>query len=459
MGKKLATEALQRAFSGKIITASDGDFDGARTVFNSMIDRKPALIAQPVTTADVAAAIAFARENGLEVSVRSGGHGVTGAAIADGGLVIDMRQISDVTVDADKRVARAGGGANWGQFDTATQQHSLGATGGRVSTTGVAGLTLGGGSGWIERKFGLACDNLRAVELVTADGELVRASETENADLFWALHGGGGNFGVATALEFGLHTFGPEIVVALLLYPRESAPEMARFYRGFAESAPPELGGGFAFLTAPPEEFVPPELQGTVMCGVIVTWCGDVDAGMKFIEPLLAFKEPAVKVVMPAPYPMFQSMLDDPPGFRNYWTAEYLDELPDEAIDAFCAFGMQQRPSPTQLILLPWGGAVASVGENDTPMTKRKSKWVFHPLGLWEGKENDDFWISWARNSAAAIRPFASGGVYLNFVGDEGQDRIQAAFGPEKYARLAKIKKHYDPGNVFHYNQNIKPAK
>ncbi|MFN2615434.1 MAG: FAD-binding oxidoreductase [Actinomycetota bacterium] len=457
MARQIDATGLQRGFGGKTIVPGDGEYDAARAIFNSMIDRRPAVIAQPASVSDVAAAIRFARDNDLEIAVRSGGHSVAGASVVDDGLVIDMRQMNEVTVDTDNDVARVGGGANWGNFDTATQAFGLGATGGRVSSTGVAGLTLGGGSGWVERKFGLACDNLLAVELVTAEGEHVRASEDENADLFLALHGGGGNFGVATAFEFRLRALGPEIYVTLQLYPREQAPEIARFYRDFAESAPDEIGGGLAFLTAPPEEFVPAELQGTVMCGMIGTWCGPIEDAEKALGPLLNYGEPAVKIAMPVAYTMFQSMLDDPPGFRNYWTAEYMDSLPDDAIDVFCEWGMKQTPSPTQLILLPWGGAVARVGEDDTPMTKRQSPWVFHPLSLWEGAENDDFWISWARGSAEAMRRFTSGGVYLNFVGDEGQDRIVAAFGKAKYERLAMIKGRYDPQNVFHLNPNIKP--
>ena len=450
------TSTLANGFSGEVVLPGDASFDETRAIFNSMIDKRPAVIARPATVDDVIAAVNFARSNELTVAVRSGGHSVAGASACDDGIVIDMRLMNEVTVDPAKRTARAGGGASWGDFDTATQAHGLGTTGGRVSTTGVAGLTLGGGSGWIERKFGLACDNLIAVELVTADGSTVRASETENPDLFWALHGGGGNFGIATAFEFKLYPLGPEISVAMLLYPREQAPVVGRVYRDLAESAPDELGGGFAFLTAPPEEFVPVELQGTVMVGAIVTWIGAPDALQGLIQPLLDLS-PSVEVVMPVPYAHFQSMIDDPPGFRNYWTAEYLDELPDEAIDVFCAWGMKQKPSPTQLIVFPWGGQVARVADGATPLTQRGAPWVFHPLALWEGAENDSFWMQWARGAAADMRPFASGGVYLNFVGDEGEDRVVAAFGKDNYERLAEIKAKYDPTNLFRLNQNIKP--
>ncbi|HVL33777.1 MAG TPA: FAD-binding oxidoreductase [Actinomycetota bacterium] len=447
---------FSKSFSGRIVRPGDAVYEDARAIFNAMVEKRPSIIATCTNEDDVVLGIEFAREHGLEIAVRSGGHSVAGAGLSDGGIVLDMRGMNRVQVDATNRVVRAGGGAVWGELDKATAMHGLATTGGRVSTTGVAGLTLGGGSGWLERKHGLACDNLLAVELITAEGERVRASQDENPDLFWALHGGGGNFGVATAFEFRVHPIGENILAALLLYPPERGPEVARVYRDLVANAPDELGGGFAYLTAPPEEFVAPQLQGTVMSGVIVTWAGDVAAGEKFIQPLLNL-DPAVQLVMPVPYVEFQHMLDDPPGYRNYWTAEYHQEFPDEAIDIFCDFGMRAKPSPTQLILLPWGGQVGRVGEDDTPMTQRGARWVTHPLSLWESAADDDFWITWSRAVADEMKRFSTGATYLNFIGDEGADRVVSAFGQKKYERLAAIKAQYDPDNVFHLNQNIKP--
>lgn len=454
-----ALDGLRKRFTGQVHLPGDPGYDETRTLFNSMIDRRPAIATWPANADDVVAAILFAREQGLDISIRSGGHGVAGAALADGGLVIDTRLMNQVTVDPARKTARVGGGARWSDFDGATQQHGLGSTGGRVSSTGVAGLTLGGGSGWIERKYGLACDSLASVDVVTADGSRVTASATENPDLFWALHGGGGNFGVATSFEFSLQPLGPEILAAIVLYQPDQGPEVLRNYRDFAETAPEELGGGFAFITGPPAEFVPEHIQGQIVAGVIITWTGEMEAGRQAIKPLVEFGKPEGMVTMPIPYTMFQSMLDDPPGFRNYWSAEYLHELPDTAIDAFCKHGMNQKVSPTQLIMLPWGAAVARVGEDETPMTQRNAAWVCHPLALWESAGDDREVIGWVKAIQADMRPYASGATYLNFIGDEGEDRIVAAFGREKYDRLAEIKGRFDPDNVFRYNQNIKPKR
>lgn len=451
-----ALRRFEKTFSGQIVRPDAEDYNQARSIFNSMIDKRPSVIAMCRTVDDVVAAVAFGRDANLEIAVRSGGHSVAGMGLSDGGLVIDMRGLNEVILNKRRRTARAGGGATWGEFDAATAAQGLATTGGRVSTTGVSGLTLGGGSGWIERKHGLACDNLLAVELVTADGSLVRASEDENADLFWALHGGGGNFGVATALEFGLHPIASNILAALLLFPPERGPDVGRVYRDLVETAPDELGGGFAYLTAPPEEFVPEHLRGTIMSGVIVTWAGDPDEGQAFIQPLLDL-EPAVPLVMPVPCAEFQHMLDDPPGFRNYWTADYHDEFPDEAIDIFCEFGRRSKPSPTQLILLPWGGAVGRIDDDATALSQRGARWVTHPLCLWESASDDVFWTGFARDFSKEMKRFSTGGVYLNFIGDEGTDRIVAAYGKDKYERLAEIKAEYDPSNLFHLNQNIKP--
>jgi FAD/FMN-containing dehydrogenase len=453
-----ALRELREHLKGRVLSPADAGYDEARTLFNAMIDAHPRVIAQCADADDVATAIAFGRANGLEIAVRSGGHSVAGSSTVEDGLVIDVRELKGVDVDPDARTARCGAGVTWAEFDTATQQHGLATTGGRVSTTGVSGLTLGGGSGWLERKHGLTCDNLRAVELVTADGERLRASADEHPELFWALHGGGGNFGVATALEFDLYPVGPVVLAGLMLWPAERGRELVELIRATMEDAPEELAMAIVYLTGPPEPFVPPELQGTRCCGVALMWAGpDAADGQPFADAFRALG-PAVDLVQPMPYAEFQRMIDDPPGLRNYWTGDYLDALPDDAIDVFVEHSERMPvPSACQSIMFPWGGAVARVGAEETPMAQRAAAWVVHPFALWENADDDEAHIAWARGISADMKRFASGGVYLNFIGDEGQERVRAAFG-ETYDRLARLKATYDPDNVFHLNQNIAPA-
>jgi FAD/FMN-containing dehydrogenase len=449
---------LGEGFAGEILTPDDGDYDDARKIFNSMIDRRPALIAQCESAEDVAAALAFARERELEVAVRSGGHSVAGASSVEGGLVIDMRRMNQVEVDPDARTATAQGGATWAAFDAATQPHGLMAPGGRVSTTGVAGLTLGGGSTWLERKFGFACDNLLSVDLITADGRQVTASEDSNPELFWALHGGGGNFGVATKLVFRLHEL-PAATLALLLWPADRGQEVTRAYRDLADAgAPEELGGGVAYITGPPEEFVPGHLQGALTAGAVVVYAGTEAEMRETLAPILELG-PEAELIAEMPYAEIQCAIDDPPGYRNYWSAEHLTEFPDEAVELFCARAHDMVvPSPSQHIAFPWGGAVAR-GADDWPLPHRSAAWCVHPLGLWELPEDDERGISWARGICADVRPWATGEVYLNFVGDEGEDRVIAGYGRENYERLAAVKAEYDPDNVFHLHHNIKPLQ
>ncbi|KJK45031.1 FAD-binding protein [Lentzea aerocolonigenes] len=450
-------DSLRAAFSGTLHTPQDQSYEDARAVFNSTIETRPAVIAQCDHTADVQEALAFAQRAGLPVAVRSGGHSVAGASLVQDGLVLDMRRMNAVSISPDARSAVVGGGATWSAFDQAAQPFGAATTGGRVSTTGVAGLTLGGGSGWIERKCGLSCDNLLAVDLVLADGRTVTASETENTDLFWALHGGGGNFGVATSFTFQLHPL-PDFSFALLLWPAEEGEAAVRAYRDFAGTAPEEVGGGAIYLTAPPEEFVPAELVGRLCCGVLVTYMGKAEDLPGLVAPLAAL-EPRALVVTDIPYAHFQSMLDDPPGFRNYWSAEYLRSLPDEAVRAFCAASeLMITPSPSQQGMIPWGGAVAR-GAADWPMANRDTPWVAHPLGLWENPADDQRARDWAHGLRDVLAPWSTGAVYLNFIGDEGADRVVAGYGRENYDRLAAIKAEYDPGNLFNLWHNIVPRK
>ncbi|MDK1475350.1 FAD-binding oxidoreductase [Streptomyces sp. 549] len=450
-----ALAGLRADLTGQALTPGDTGYDEARTIFNAMIDRRPSVIAQCADPRDVARAIRFGRDQGLTIAVRGGGHSVAGMSLTEGGLVIDLRRMNDVRVDPEARTARVAGGAVMGDLDRAAQSHGLGTTGGRVSTTGVAGFALGGGSGWLERRFGLACDNLLSAEVVTADGRQLTANADKNPDLFWALHGGGGNFGVVTSLTLALHPVGT-VTVALFLLPVAAGPEVVQAYRAFIDGAPDEVGGGAIYLTGPPDPFVPEDLVGKVACGLLVTYLGGERDAREVLEPLTRDGfEPSMVAEMP--YAELQSMLDDPPGMRNYWSAEYLDALPDKAVELYCARGAA-IPSPTasQHALFPQGGAVAR-GPADFPVPWRSAAWVVHPFTLWEDPAEDDHARAWARGAVAEMQPWSSGAVYLNFIGQEGRDRVVDGFGEENYRRLAKIKAQYDPDNTFRLNHNIRP--
>ncbi|MEU1486055.1 FAD-binding oxidoreductase [Streptomyces sp. NPDC005752] len=451
-----ALTGLRSDFAGEVHAPGDPGYDEARTVFNGMIDRRPAVVAQCASRADVARALALARDRELEVAVRGGGHSVAGMAVSEGGLVIDLRRMNGVDVDRDARSARVGGGAVMSDLDRATQPHSLATTGGRVSTTGVGGFTLGGGSGWLERKFGLACDNLLAADVVTADGGTVRASADENPELFWALHGGGGNFGVVTSLTLRLHDL-PAMSMVMLLFRPENGPEVVATYRDVMERAPDEAGGACIYITGPPEEWVPEALVGHLVCAALVTFAGTEAEARDVAAPLLALRHEA-EVVDTIPYADLQCLLDDPPGMRNYWSAEYLSGFPDEAVEAFCGRAdTLPVPTNTQHVLFPMGGAVAR-GPSDYPLPWRTSPWAVHPFGVWESEADDERVRQWVRGVRSAMMPWAEGAVYLNFIGREGQERIMAGFGEDAYERLSRVKARFDPDNVFHLNHNVKPA-
>jgi len=448
------------AFGGTLLVDGDAGYDEARAVFNGVIDRRPAVIARCSSADDVATALGAAREQGLEASIYGGGHGVTGAAVVDGGVCIDMRGMKGINVDPAAKTARVEAGCTWGEVDAATQTHALAVTGGRVSDTGVAGLALGSGSGWLERKFGFVCDNLLAAEVVTADGRHVTASATENPELFWGLRGGGGNFGIVTAFTLQLHDLGPIVLGGMLIYPAQMADALVPFFRDFMDGAPDEVGGGLAFICAPPEEFVPEPVRGQPVIAVLVLYAGPVEEGEEAIRAMREFGPPAIDLVGPMPYVAVQQLLDppNPKGMRNYWTADFYDSMPDDAVSTLIAKATQPVSPMTQIIFVPGGGAVARVDEEATAFGQRRAPWNIHFLSMWPDPADDEKNIAYTRELAASMKPWASGRVYLNFIGDEGPGRVEAAFGPDKFKRLQVLKDEWDPTNVFRHNQNIPPT-
>jgi FAD/FMN-containing dehydrogenase len=443
-----------------VVTPDDPAYEQARRVWNGLIDRRPALIARPARAEEVARSIAYARAEGLAVAVRCGGHSVPGHSSVDGGLVIDLAaHLGGVEVDPRTRRVRVGGGTLLGTLDRATQEHCLVVPSGHVSHTGVGGLTLGGGTGWLMRRYGLTIDSLRSAEVVTADGEIVRASADEQPDLFWALRGGGGNFGVVTELEFEAHRFGPELVAGMLVYPLAQAREVLGFVREWMEEAPDELTSFPVFITAPPQPPFPPELQGTPILAVGVAYAGPIDEGMRALEPLKRFAAPALDLAGPMPYVALQTMLDAsvPHGLHNYNRAEWLEDLTDAAI-AVLVEHVERVSSPlSQVILARMGGAVARAPVDATAFPHRQARNLLWIVSAWRPDEDPEPHLRWAREIGDAVKPYAAGGVYVNALGDEPADRVRSAFG-SNWQRLTQVKRRYDPDNVFHHNANIGPA-
>jgi FAD/FMN-containing dehydrogenase len=455
-----ALDEWRAAFGGELLGSGSPRYDEARSVFNAMIDRRPAVIARCHGVSDVIAALRFARERGLPLAIRGGGHSVAGHAVCDGGVVLDLSPMKGVRVDPDARTAWAQAGLNWGELDRETQAFGLAVTGGRVPDTGVAGLTLAGGSGWIERKHGYTCDNLRSVELVTADGRFLVADRERNPELFWALRGGGGNFGVVTAFELDLHEVGPMIYGGMLLYPAERAVELMKAYRDFMAGAPDEVGGACAVLCAPPEDFVQEPARGKPVFGVIASYVGPVEDGERAFAPLREWG-PVLEMCGAIPYAQgLQRLIEpgNPPGRRQYWKAGFVQELADDAVETFVSHAMDVASPMTASILLPHGGAVARVPESETVLGNRDAGWNFHILSQWEDAADDERQIGWTRAFDAAMRPHSLQGVYANFVSEPPENVLEASFGAEKHARLRRVKAEYDPENVFRLNVDIRPG-
>ncbi|HUO71275.1 MAG TPA: FAD-binding oxidoreductase [Solirubrobacteraceae bacterium] len=450
------------SFGGQLLREGDEGYEDARKVWNGHFDRRPALIARCSSVADVQAAIGYGREHSLPICVRGGGHSAHGYGTGDGVLVIDLSPMKAIEIDPAARTARAQAGLTWGEFDKATQEHGLAVTGGRFSTTGIAGLTLGSGSGWLERRCGLTVDNLIGAELVTAGGEVVTASADENPDLLWALRGGGGNFGIVTTFTYQLHEIGPMVYGGLMACLPDRAGDILRFMRDYMADAPDDLGCGLAFISAPPEPFVPEEMHFAPMFGIVVCWTGSIEEGERVLAPIREVAQPVMDMVQPIPYVALQSMLDGggPHGTHAYMKAEFLPDLDDEVIGKLVQHG-GTRPGPmVQLLLEPMGGAISRAAADSSALGSRDIPWCYHALSMWMDPSEDaaDAHIAWARELSADLAPNTKAGVYLNYTSDEGDERVRSSFGPERYARLVALKDSYDPSNLFRMNQNIPPS-
>ncbi len=452
-----AVEALGAGLRGELIQPGGESYETAREVYNAMIDRRPALISRCADVADVISAVNFARENDLLLAIRGGGHNGAGLGMCDDGLVIDLSRMRGIRVDPESRTVRVEGGATWGDVDHATHAFGLATPSGIISTTGVGGLTLGGGLGHLTRKCGLSIDNLLAVDMVLADGSFVTASEEENEDLFWAARGGGGNFGVVTSFLFRLHPIST-IIGGPTLWELDQAPEVMRWYRDFIANAPEDLNGFFAFLTVPPGPPFPEHLHMKKMCGVVWCYTGPEEKADEVFAPVQEVGTPALHGVHEMPYPALQSAFDGlyPPGLQWYWKADFINELSDEAIEEHMKFAEAPTMHST-MHLYPINGAAHRVGKSDTPWSYREATWGMVIAGVDPDPANKERVTEWARDYWAAIHPHSAGGAYVNMMMEEGQDRVKASYR-DNYDRLAEIKGKYDPANLFRVNQNIKPG-
>ena len=449
MLKDAAIARFQANLHGDFIQPSDPRYEETRKVFNGMIDKRPALIVRCAAVGDVVEAVKLARETNMQVAVRGGGHGVTGNAICEDGLVIDLSGMKRVQVDSGNRTARAGAGSTWGDFDRETQAFGLATTGGIVPSTGIAGLTLGGGIGYLNRKYGLACDNLLGADVVTAEGLLLRASAEENADLFWGLRGGGGNFGVVTSFEYQIHPVGP-VLAGEVVYPLDQAKEVLRFYRDWSAAVPDEVRADATLLSGP---------EGPAL-DLILCYCGAIEEGEKVLRPMRSCGSPLADSVAPVPYATVQNLLTEifRPGRLQYWKSGFVQALSDEAIDTLVDFFAANVPGFFAAIAIEHlGGAVSRVDPRDTAFAHRDAQHSLLVLRMWQDPADSEKNIEWARRCYQTAEPFLKAGAYVNYLGDEGEARVRAAYGVN-YERMRAIKNKYDPTNFFRLNQNVKPA-
>jgi hypothetical protein len=451
---------LEASLRGQVIRPGDPDYDQARAVWNAVHDKHPALIIRCAGTADVIKAVGFARSQGLLVAVRGGSHSIAGFSTVDGGVVIDLSSMTAVTVDPQRRRAVAQGGATWADFDHETQAFGLAVTGGLVSSTGIGGFTLGGGIGWLLRRHGLTCDSLVGADVVTADGRLVHASAEENADLFWALRGGGGNFGVVTSMGFTLHPVGPTVLGGLLFFPGEAAKQVVTGWRDLTVSMPNELGTMLVLTTAPPVPFLPEVVHGKPVAIIGGVHCGPVDRAEEAVSPLRTLAEPILDHFAPVPYVAMQQALDPlwTAGAHNYFTSAMLDGLSDAAIDELLG-GWSAKPTPqSELHVHHAGGAMAQVPGSQTAFSQRTSPFIVNVIARAVDGTGFDGHVKWARDTRAALAGYGPGSMYVNFTGDAGEDKVRASYPAETYAKLVAVKDRYDPTNVFRLNQNIPPS-
>ncbi len=459
--KNISTEnitQLRIQLRGELLEPSDPGYDQARHVYNAMIDRYPALIARCIDTADVIYAVNFARENGIDLAIRGGGHSGPGFGMVDGGLVIDLSEMKGIHVDPANHTVRVEGGCVWGDVDHATHPFGLAVPSGFISSTGVGGLTLGGGSGYLTRKYGLTIDNLLSVDVVIADGRLITASAMENPDLFWAIRGGGGNFGVVTSFLFQGRPVGT-VYGGPIFWSLEDAEDVLKFWQDLILNGSVDLNGWFGVVTIPPVPIFPVEHHLKKMC--VITWCftGDIDQADEIFKPIRSFCPPVMDMAGPVPFPILNSLFDAiyPPGLQWYWRSDLFNEISDKVISLHKKY-MAQLPTPhSTMHLYPINGAASRVGKNDTAWNYRDANFSMVIVGVDPDPMNNDRLIQWTKDYWMALHPFSAGGAYLNFIMDEGDERVRAAYG-DNYAQLAEIKAAYDPQNLFHINQNIKPA-
>jgi hypothetical protein len=454
-----ALRELTSAFGGELVRPEDPPYDEQRRVWNASIDRRPALIARCTSPADVGEAVRFARRAGLPLAVRSGGHSFPGHSVCDDGVVADLRQMNEIDVDPEARTATVGAGALLGELDRATQAHGLVVPAGIVTHTGVAGLTLGGGIGWVMRKYGLTIDQLLSVEMVTAGGEAVRASESENADLFWGIRGGGGNFGVVTKFEFRLNPLGPAVLAGPIFWPMADSPRVLRFYRDWIAEAPDDLMTIVVHRMAPELDFVPADLRGKPVVAVICCWAGDIEEGERVLRPLRSLGSPVLDLCEPKPFVEHQEMFDPsfPHGRWYYMRSCDVDVLSDEVIDITAEHSMRIGSPLTAFPIWQMGGAVARVGEEETAFNGRQAGHTFNITATTESADGFEEEREWVRGLSSALEPHQSSSVYVNFLMQEGEDRVRDAYGAAKYERLKDLKRRYDPENLFRLNQNIPP--
>jgi FAD binding domain/Berberine and berberine like len=455
-----ALDALRGSFVGELVRPDDRSYDERRAVWNGSIDRHPALIARCSSSADVIAALRFAERTGLPLAVRGGGHSFPGQSVCDGGVVADLAPMKGIRIDPEARTATAEAGILLGELDRATQEHGLVVPAGIVTHTGLAGLTLGGGIGWVMRKFGLTVDQLLSAEVVTAGGEVVRASEDENPDLFWGIRGGGGNFGVVTEFEFRLNPLGPQVLAGPIFWPMAESPRLLRFYRDWIAEAPDELMTIVIHRRAPPLPFVPPELHGEPVVAIVCCYAGPIEEGERVVKPLRDFGRPALDLCQPKPYLEHQAMFDPsfPHGRWYYMRSCDVAELSDDVIDTTAEHSMRISSPLTAFPIWQMGGAVARKDEDDSAFNGRGAGHTFNITASTPGPEGFDQERDWARGLWSALEPHHTSSVYVNFLMDEGEERVRDAYGADRYERLKQLKRKYDPGNLFRLNQNIPPG-